>query len=193
MTSERPEPDPTDRCSGDWGCDDDAESPVTPEAQRELHDKADKLLRKERRNHTLSPTALVNEAFLRLARQRKRTWSSREGFLAAATLMMKRVLTNHGRDRNALKRGGKNARIEYLDAIHGEDRGGNSGDGVRECLKRLQERDPRAAEIAFLRLYRGLGNEVISETMGMSLRSVEREWAAARAWLRAELTEEHQG
>lgn len=157
---------------------------------RDLHNTAGKLLRRERRSHTLSPTALVNEAFLRLARQRKRLWDSPEGFLAAATGMMKRILTNHGRDRNALKRGGGSPRVPLDEATTPAIRGGHTTNAVREALDRLRDRDPRAAEIAELRLYRGLGNEIIAETLGVSLRTAEREWATARAWLRAELAEE---
>lgn len=165
----------------------------SPLSYAELRQTARHLLYRERAAHTLSPTALVHEAFLRLAGQRRRAWNERDGLLAAATLMMKRVLANHGRDRNTLKRRGRRAHVEYIDAMHAQNRGGDRGDIVRDCLVRLQERDPRGAEIAFLRLYRGLGSEVIAETVGVSLRTVEREWSAARAWLRAELAEEHDG
>lgn len=179
-----PTPDPPD------GPPPHAPIPDAERAYGDLHDSAHRLLRRERKNHTLTPTALVNEAFLRLARQRRQSWDSRAGFLAAATGMMKRVLSNYGRDRKALKRGGGRARAAYdEEQISGAD-GGSTSSAVREALERLKEHDPRAAEIAELRLYRGLPNETIAETLGASLRTVERDWAAARAWLRAELSEE---
>jgi RNA polymerase sigma-70 factor (ECF subfamily) len=175
-----PEPEPTS----------DPLHTIAPDSYPDLRKSADKLLRRERRSHTLSPTALVNEAFLRLARQRKRVWDSPEGFLAAATGMMKRILTNYGRDRNALKRGGGRGRVPLDESTIPESRGGSTTNAVRDALERLRARDARAAEIAEMRLYRGLGNDIIAETLGLSLRTVEREWATARAWLRAELAEE---
>lgn len=156
----------------------------------DLHESASRLLRHERRSHTLTPTALVNEAFIRLARQRKRVWESPERFLAAATGMMKRVLSNHARDRQALKRGGTNCPAHLDEAAIPEIRGGSSITTVRNTLERLRARDPRAADIVELRLYRGLGNDVIADMLGLSLRTTEREWAAARAWLQAELSKE---
>lgn len=161
---------------------------IANEGLDDLRRTAQGMLRRERRSHTLSPTALVNEAFLRLAGQRKRTWESREGLLAAAALMMKRILSNYGRDRNTLKRGGTRARVDFLEIISERD-DGEPRDVVRECLVRLMEIDPRAAEIAYMRLYRGVSHEVIADLMGVSTRTVEREWAATRAWLRAELSE----
>ena len=156
----------------------------------DLHDTADKMLKRERRSHTLSPTALINEAFLRLARQRKRSWESRDGFLAAAAGMMKRILSNYGRDHNTLKRGGGRTRETLKEIAIPDNRGGHTTNAVRVALEKLRVRDPRAADIAELRLYRGLGNNIIAESLGISLRTVEREWAAAKAWLRAELAEE---
>ncbi len=165
---------------------------LLPRNYPDLHNTAGKLLHHERRSHTLSPTALVNEVFLRLARQRKRSWDNREGFLAAATGMMRRILSNHGRDRNALKRGGKHAHIPLTEIkAPSTTHGGSTAKAVRLALEKLRLRDPRAADIAEFRLYRGLGNDIIAESLGISLRTVEREWAVARAWLRAELEEEN--
>ncbi len=184
-----PKPQDTIQSTGTPARPDDLDE-ISPQNYPALHNTADKLLRRERRSHTLSPTALVNEAFIRLARQRKRLWDSPEGFLAAATGMMKRVLINYGRDRKALKRGRNRERVGLdVEAIPAP-RGGSTASAVREALDKLGRRDPRAAEIAELRLYRGLGNDIIAETLGVSLRTVEREWAAAKAWLRAELDEE---
>ncbi len=182
-------PQDTNQATGTPARSDDLDE-IGPQNYPALHNTADRLLRRERRSHTLTPTALVNEAFLRLARQRKRLWDSPEGFLAAATGMMKRVLSNYGRDRRALKRGRNRERVGVdVEAIPAP-RGGSTASAVREALDKLGRRDPRAVEIAELRLYRGLGNEIIAETLGVSLRTVEREWAAAKAWLRAELDEE---
>lgn len=167
-------------------------SDLLPTNYPDLHQTAGKLLHHERRSHTLSPTALVNEVFLRLARQRKRSWDNRDGFLAAATGMMRRILSNHGRDRNAQKRGGKHAHVLLAEVkAPNTDSGGSTAKAVRLALEKLRLRDPRAADIAELRLYRGLGNDIIADSLGLSLRTVEREWAAARAWLQAELEEEN--
>lgn len=160
---------------------------IAVEALDDLRASARRLLNRERRSHTLSPTALVNEAYLRLAAQHT-TWTGRQGFMAMARVMMTRVLSNHGRDRRAHKRGGGRVRVEFDEAIHHRaDR--RDTDLVCQCLARLHTIDPRAAEIAYLRLYRGATNDVIAEVLDMSTRTVEREWAATRAWVRAELAE----
>ena len=181
------DPDLEKSPTGDASCD----GPQSlPDHYPSLHSSANKLLRHERRSHTLTPTALVNEAFIRLARQRKRIWDSPERFLAAATGMMKRILSNHARDRNALKRGGALKPTRLDESTTPDPRGGSTASNVRNALVTLRARDPRAASIAECRLYRGLSNDVIAETLGVSLRTVEREWSAARAWLQAELSEE---
>ncbi len=155
-----------------------------------LRNRAGQLLKKERRSHTLSPTALVSEVFIRFAGQRKRTWDDQQGFLAAAGVMMRRILSNHGRDRKALKRGSGRPRVSLGDESIEQISGGGAPDMVRLALDKLQERDPRLAEIVELRLYRGLSCKIIAELLNSSQRTIEREWTAGRSWLRAELVEE---
>ncbi len=165
---------------------------LTPAHYNDLRRRAGKLLRSERRSHTLSPTALVNEAFLRLSRQRKRVWDQADGFLSAAVVMMRRVLSNYGRDRKALKRGGGQVRVHFDCCEPSAESGGPETDAVRQAMRKLSERDPHMADVIRLKIYRGLTCRTIAELLGSSERTIEREWAAGRAWLRAELSKEEE-
>lgn len=163
---------------------------ITPDNYDQLRDRAGKLLRHERKAHTLSPTALVHEAFLRIARQRRNVWQCADDFRAAVVIMMRRVLSNHGRDRNALKRDGRRARIRLSQCDPPAHPAPSERDDVHEAIIRLSERDPGMAEVVRLKIYRGLTSSLIAEQLGTSERTIERMWATGRAWLRAELAQE---
>ena len=150
---------------------------------------ANRELRKERAGHTLQTTALVNEAFIELAGQRRVQFETRGHFLAVAAFVMRRILTEHARNRAALKRGGGNAFAVPLDPDEIEsERGLAEVSAVDIALDALEKVDPRAARVVVLRFFGGLSHEETADALGMSVITVKREWAAAKAWLKQELS-----
>ena len=151
----------------------------------ELHRRAAAYLRRERRDHTLQPTALVNEVYLRLVDQRRAVWQNRAQFFAIAAQMMRRILVDHARGGHMAKRSGRWARVTLNDAI-GELRGPAAEIlDLDAALRRLSEFDPRKSQIAELRFFGGLSLQETSHVLGLSVATVERDWQAARAWLYA--------
>ena len=150
---------------------------------------ANRELRKERAGHTLQTTALVNEAFIELAGQRRVQFETRGHFLAVAAFVMRRILTEHARNRAALKRGGGNIIAAPLDADEIErERGLAEISAVDIALDALEKIDPRAARVVVLRFFGGLSHEETADALGMSVITVKREWATAKAWLKQELS-----
>lgn len=143
----------------------------------------------ERPGHTLQATALVHEAYLRLVGDGEGDvgWSSRTCFFQAAALAMRRILVEHARRRGRIKRGSA-ARHVPLDAL--DLAASNDTQGLLEldeAVTRLSQRDPRAADIVSLRFYAGLSVEETAQALGLSERTVKREWSFARAWLFQEI------
>jgi RNA polymerase sigma factor (TIGR02999 family) len=154
---------------------------------QELHQRAESRLRGEGRGHVLQPTALVNEAYLRLVGQSRTTWQNRAHFLAVASEMMRRILVDHARRRKMAKRSGRWAKVTLDDAAAaGKPRGVDLLD-LDRVLDRLAEFDPRKAKIAELRYFGGLSLEETAVAVDVSVATVERDWQAARAWLLAQL------
>lgn len=154
---------------------------------RELHRTARRYLYREQAGHTLQPTALVNEAYLRL-RDQDTAWRSRAHFFAVAAQLMRRILVDHARTRRAAKRGGGDGRVTLDDVA--ERAGGEPGIDVldlQRCLTALAELDRRQAQIVELRYFGGLTIAETAEVVGVSHTIIEREWSLARAWLRREL------
>jgi RNA polymerase sigma-70 factor (ECF subfamily) len=144
-------------------------------------------LRRERRDHTLQPTALVHEAWLKLVEQRSRDWQTRAHFLAIAATAMRRILVHHAERARALKRSGGRERVTLVD-VPGEV-GSPALDvlDLEAALVRLGEVDPRKARVVELRFYAGLEHGAAAAVLGVDERTVERDWRMARAWLRREL------
>jgi RNA polymerase sigma-70 factor (ECF subfamily) len=140
-------------------------------------------LRRERPDHTLQPTALVHEAYLRLIDQHRVDWRNRAQFLGVAAGMMRRILVNHARDRGAAKRPGDRERVSLslIEAASGRDEVDLIA--LEEALHRLGALDERKARVVELRFFGGLSMDEIAEVLGISLATVEREWRFARAWL----------
>jgi RNA polymerase sigma-70 factor (ECF subfamily) len=152
----------------------------------ELHRRAAAYLRRERREHTLQPTALVHEAYLRLVDQRV-AWKNRAQFLGVAAQMMRRVLVDHARRRKMAKRSGQWFRItldEHVAQMPAPDIGLIDLD---VALTRLATLDARKSQIAELRFFGGLSLEETGHVLDLSIATVERDWQAARAWLLATL------
>ncbi len=137
-------------------------------------------------DHTLSPTALVNEAYLRLIGRRELSWKSRTQFFAYMATTMRRLLINHARHRQALKQGGGATRVAFTEAL-GAPAGTDGGDvdllDLDEALRGLTAIDPRQGRIVELRYFGGLTNEETARTLEISVRTVKREWHTARLWL----------
>lgn len=139
----------------------------------------------ERRGHTLQATALVNEAYLKLLGREDVRWNDRAHFFRAAAEAMRRILVDHARARNADKRGGGRAALSIANVADlGE---GQSPEGILaldEAIARLEEADPESGEVVRLRFFGGLTEEQTAEALGVSPRTVRRNWAFARGWLR---------
>jgi len=165
-----------------------ARDELIPLVYAELRRRAASYLHQERRDHTLQPTALVHEAFLRLAGQRRVEWQSRAHFFGLAAQMMRRILVDHARSRGAAKRP-ENAVRMAVDAQHGAV-------APIDCevilldqaLTELAAFDPRQAHIVELRYFGGLSEQEVTAVLHLSRSTVTREWQAARAWLYRRLT-----
>lgn len=153
----------------------------------ELKRIAQSRMRRERSDHTLQPSALVNEFFLQLANQQRVRWSNRTHFMAAASQSMRRLLVDYSRSRSAQKRGGQAVTVQ-LDSFTG-----SAADGAFDLLEfdelidRLAIEEPRMARVVELRCFGGLPHGEIAEILGVDARTVKRDWAVARAWLYGQL------
>ena len=150
-----------------------------------LRKLASAYLRVERKDHTLQPTALVNEAYLRLTRQQNVTWQNRAHFFGIAAQMMRRILVDHARKRQAAKRDAsawKVATAELDDSDSAPELL-----GLDRALEELEKIDPQQAKVVELRFFAGLTVEETAEVAGISPRTVKREWRTAKAWLRREM------
>jgi RNA polymerase sigma-70 factor (ECF subfamily) len=153
---------------------------------RELRGLAGMQLRKERRAHTLQPTALVNEAFLRLVDQRRVRWESRGHFFAVAATAMRRVLVDYARRRRARKRGAEPARLP-LEAAGIAVAPGVDVLDLEAALARLDKVDPQLTRLVELRVFGGCTVAEAAAALGISESTVKREWRTAQVWLRGDL------
>ena len=149
----------------------------------ELRRQAGSMMRRERPGHTLQPTALVHEAYMRLQTDRV-SWENRAHFFGAAAEAMRRVLVEHARKRASLKRGGDIALVTF-DELHIESPEHAEVDilAMHEALAALEHQDPRLANVAKLRFFVGLSVEETAEVLSCSKATVKRDWTFARAWL----------
>ena len=160
---------------------------LMPLVYNELRQLAARYLKHERANHTLQPTALVNEAYLRLVDQQKVEWQNRAQFFGLAAKVMRNILIDHARSRQAAKRGGNNFRVSFASDRYGDVKPQIELLAVHEALERLAEFDPQKARIIELRFFGGLSIEETAVVLDIGHATVERDWRLARAWLRREL------
>jgi RNA polymerase sigma-70 factor (ECF subfamily) len=169
----------------------EAEARVFALVMRELRAKAAAYLRRERAGHTLQPTALVNEAYIKLARYQRVSWQNRAQFFGTASRVMRRILVDHARARDTDKRGGGvihlNVALQSPIAETPED--ASTILALDEALTRLARVEPRQTRVVECRFFGGLDVEQTARTLGISPTTVKREWQQARAWLFAELTQ----
>ncbi len=175
---------------GDWSRGDaSAFDRLIPLVQPELHRLAHHYMSRERAGHTLQTTALINEAYLRLADNSKAAWQNRSHFVAAAAQLMRRIMVDHARERLTLKRGGGAVRVTLDESAMVTDTRSEELLALDEALESLAELDPRKSQIVELRYFGGLTAEETAEFLHVSLRTVEREWNMAKAWLYRALSE----
>jgi RNA polymerase sigma factor (TIGR02999 family) len=174
----------------DWsGGDREAPERLMPLVYDEMRRIARSFISRERQGHTLQPTALVNEAYLRLVDQNSVTWQSRAHFYSVAASMMRRVLIDHARAYATEKRGGGAVRLSIEDVqIPVEERAANFV-AMDEALEKLAQFNERGRRIVEMRFYAGMSDTEIAEVLGVSTRTVLRDWKAARVWLFRELSE----
>lgn len=168
------------------GPDDSAAQELLPLVYAELRRLAGAYFERQAPSHTLQPTALVHEAYMRLVVDRDSGWNGRDHFFAVAAMAMRQILVDHARRRKADKRGGDWERVT-LDAAVAP--AGTELDLVDldAALARLAEHDPRQARVVTLRFFGGLSNEGVAEVLGISRATVANDWRFARAWLAGEL------
>lgn len=168
---------------------------IFPAIYSELRKVARRYLGRERRNHTLQPTALVNEAWLRLEHEHGAQWQGRTHGLALAAQAMRRLLVDHGRGQKRQKRGGGVAPVALDDLMKAATTGAVPVEDLltlEAALTKLEAIDPRGAQVVSLRFFSGMSSPEVAEHLGVSLRTVESDWTHARAWLRREMAGEAQ-
>jgi RNA polymerase sigma factor (TIGR02999 family) len=156
---------------------------LLPLVYPELHRIAANYFRRERRDHTLQPTALVNEAYLKLVDQRLAGLDDKLQFLGVAAILMRRILLKHARSRSAAKRGNAAQAVPLDDAMLVCEQRADELIAIDDALSRLAELDPEQARLVELRFFGGLSFEETAEVLGLSLATVKRRWVSARAWL----------
>lgn len=161
---------------------------LMPLVYDELHKLAGAYLRRERLNHTLQPTALVNEAYVRLIAQGNASWQNRAQFFGLAAKLMRNILVDHARQHLAAKRGGEQYRLSLSKADRIGNKPGIDLLALDDALTDLTRTYPEHGRIVELRFFGGLTIEETAAALGLSHATVERGWSFARAWLRRELS-----
>lgn len=167
--------------------DQDAVAKLLPMIYEELRELAERYFRRERRDHTLQPTALVHEAYMRLVGQQEVQWQNRSHFFGVAAMAMRRILVNHAKSRLRVKRGGDHKRVSLEEVVVVSGQTDPELVALDEALTRLAQVDERKARLVELRFFGGLGIEETAEAMSISPATVKREWNLAKTWLYREI------
>ena len=174
-------------CSGDAR----AMAGMFPLIYDELHRLAHRQLQKEHDGYTLSTTALVHEAYIRLIDQTRVQWSGRAHFMAIAATAMRRILIDRARQRGSQKRGGPLRRVPLESVDLAADDRADVLLALDDALERLSQLNERQAQVVACRFFGGMTEEETAEALGVGLRTVRRDWAKARSWLYQEIYPEH--
>ncbi|HET8887577.1 MAG TPA: sigma-70 family RNA polymerase sigma factor [Candidatus Angelobacter sp.] len=166
----------------------DAESKLLVLLYDELRRLAAGYLRRERPDHTLQPTALINEAYLRIVDQPQQNWENRAHFLGVCAHIMRQILVDHARKRDAGKRGGRLKPLPLDESALFAAHRRPELVALDEALSRLEAFDSRQGRVVELRFFGGMSEEEISHVLGVSVRTIKRDWNVARAWLYSEMT-----
>ena len=191
--SPAPRDDVTEVLNQMRGGDTRAADKLLPLVYDEFRALARHYLSQERGNHTLQPTALVHEAYMKLVDQTRVDWQGRSHFFAVAAQAMRRILVDHARSRQREKRGGGRARVLLDDAVALSPQKDEDVLALDEALERLAALDPRQAKVVELRFFGGMSVEEVAQALSVSKRTVEGDWTFARAWLSRELRTEQEG
>lgn len=165
---------------------------LVPLVQTELKRLARNYMRRQRVGHTLQTTALVNEAFIRLVDSDKVNWQDRNHFFAISAQLMRRILVDAARRKNSQKRGGERVQVTLDDRLNVSDEKETDLIALDDAMALLSKLNPRHSQIVELRYFGGLTEEEIAETLGVSSRTIRRDWNLARAWLFRELNQTDQ-
>lgn len=168
--------------------DREAESRLVPLVYGELRRLARMYLSREQAHVSLQPTALVHEAFLRLAGDGQPEWQNRAHFFAISARVMRQILVDRARRRGAFKRGGSRQKVELQDAIVFSEDKSEQLIALDQALSRLAQQDERQSQIVEMKFFGGLSTEDIARVLHLSPRTVKRDWMVARAWLHKEIT-----
>ncbi len=171
--------------------DDGAASKLIPVVYDELRRLAGSYMRRERADHTLQATALVHEAYLKLIEQRSVNWQSRAHFFGVSAQLMRRILIDHARGHTREKRGGEQKKVSLDEAFVFSEKQADELLAVDDSLNLLAKIDPRQARVVELRFFGGLSVEEAAEVLGVSPKTVKRDWSVAKAWLYADLKERY--
>ncbi|MCB9525995.1 MAG: sigma-70 family RNA polymerase sigma factor [Myxococcales bacterium] len=155
---------------------------------RDLRRQAQALMRNEKAHHTLQPTALVHEAYMQLIRQDRMDWQGRSHFFAMASTLMRRILVDHARKKTAARRGGGAPKLSLDEGLGLSTDNETDVLALHDALNSLEALDGRQAQVVVMRFFGGLTVPEVAAVLGVSTRTVEGDWAMARAWLRRELT-----
>ena len=183
-----PAPDVTLLLSKSAAGDQKAAAELVPLVYKELRRLAARHLARERPDHTLQATALVHEAYVKLAGQKAAKWQNRAQFLGVASQAMRRILVDYARGKQRIRRGGKQQKVLLDDVLLVSPGRSEEVLAVHESLSRLEKLDARQARIVELRYFGGLSLEDACAVMGTSRATAKREWAAAKVWLFRELS-----
>jgi RNA polymerase sigma factor (TIGR02999 family) len=165
----------------------DAASQLIPLVYDELHRLARGQMRQERSDHTLQATALVHEAYLRLVNHPQRTWQNRAHFIAVAAQVMRRILVDYARARRTSKRGNAPLKVPLEEPLLFTEEQSDDLVSLDEALERLAQFDQRQSRVVELRFFGGLTADETAEVLGISSKTVKRDWTVARAWLHREV------
>ena len=176
-----------------WGKGDQhAFDALMPEVRKELHRLAAHYMAEEPPGHDLQPTALINEAYLRLVDWKNIQWADRAHFFGMAANMMRRVLVDYARSRDRLKRGGEAIQVSFTEAANVPIPQSADVLALDKALRELEKIDSRKSQIVEMRFFGGLSQEETAEALNVSMATVRRDWSLARAWLARELKKKNE-
>ena len=188
-----PSPNEVTRLLKDWSRgDSSALDQLIPIVYDELRAVAARYLRRERQDHTLQPTALVNEAYLRLTDQKQVNWQNRAHFVGVAAQMMRRILVDHAKSHHRAKRGGGAQKISLDEAVALSEKYADDLVELDEALTALAAFDERKSRVVEMRYFGGLSVEETAEVLQVSVITVARDWKLAKAWLYTHIKENGQ-
>ena len=179
-----PQVSPVTQLLREWSSgNESAAQELAPLVYGELRRLADGYMRRERADHTLQPTALINEAYIRLVDQKQPEWQSRSQFFRFSARLMRQILVDHARARQAEKRGGNEERLALEEAEHIGTKSPHELTAIEDALTRLATFDDRKAQIIELKFFGGMTEDEMAEALGISVRTLGRELRLAKSWL----------